>query len=208
MGDVYWGLHIPLANRLGRCLRLNAAVETGTYFAGGSIQLATFFKKVWTIENDPELFDFVSSEYESIAHLHFLQGASPEILNMLLPTIDEPALFVLDAHWFPGAGPSPTEGRTQCPLMDELNAIEAKFRHLSRSAIMIDDADMFLDALGRRFRESDFPPLLSVINKLKNIFQNGVVEIIDDVIVAGPIDISETIHSYRKIKHQIGTPRQ
>lgn len=207
MGDVYWGLHLPLAARLARRLKLSAAIETGTYFAVGSVQLAAIFDNVWTIESDLNLFGFVSQEYKNISQLNFLHGESPRVLADLLPTVEEPVLFILDAHWFPTSGLPEVIGRSQCPLMDELNVILECFAKLPESAIIIDDADMFLDALGRRFREKDFPPILTIVEKLRKMFPTGVVEIIDDVIVAGPLCAMEEILEYRHLKYKVGSPR-
>lgn len=206
MGDIYWGLHAPIANRLIERFSIKTAIETGTYFAGGAIQLAAFCSNVFTIEHDPILHEFCKTYFSNLKNIKFLLGDSSAMLSNILPTIDTPILFVLDAHWF---GISPRKeflSGVQCPIMNELKAIKSYCNTIDQSAIIIDDADMFLGALQPPFECNEFPPISELIDMVNGIFKNNTLDILDDIIVSGPKGTSEILAEYRQWKKRVGTP--
>ena len=206
MGDIYWSLHLPLASHLVNCFNLTTAIETGTYFGSGTVHLASLCQQVYTIENDPQLYAFVNERYNQIENIDFRLGHSPSILRDLLPAIYTPTLFVLDAHWFPSSPRADFSSGSQCPILEELKAIEKHCLSKSSSVIMIDDADMFLGSLPTSFRQKDFPSIVKVIDSAMHALDEPSVEVIDDVIIIGPSKIKSVVEEYIIWKDKIGYP--
>ena len=206
MGNIYWSLHLPLASRIASDLGLKLAIESGSYFGSGAVHLATICERVFSIENDPLLHEFCSKCYGNIKNIVWVCGKSDDALARICKKIHEPALFVLDAHWFPMSPRSEFSEGTLCPLMGELDAISKPLKELEESVIMIDDAAMFLDSLDRPFKRSDFPPITAVIEQLRGAMGFAYVEVVDDVIVAGPKAIGNSISWYREWRNRVGSP--
>lgn len=111
----------------------NAAfVETGAY-KGDAIELALSlgFRKVVSVELNPELHRLCSIRYASDVRVNLWRGDSSMLLpSMLGDLADERATLWLDAHWTDQTGGS-------FPLYRELDAIsEARRRD---HTILIDD---------------------------------------------------------------------
>jgi hypothetical protein len=206
MGDVYWGLHAPLASQLVRGLGLPMAIETGSYYGGGALQLAAMCEKVWSIEHDPILYEFTRFIYSQVKNIEFILGDSPTILSKILPSVSVPCLFVLDAHWFNSSPRREFAKDRPCPVLGELEAIKLHCTTLERSAIIIDDADMFLGALPPPFRGSEYPSIVRVIECLEGTLTNCHVQVLDDVIVGGPKDTIDLINEYQLWKEKAGAP--
>lgn len=208
MGDVYWSLHIPLASQLVKRFNIRVAVETGTYFGSGAVHLASLCERVYTIENDPLLHSFVSTYYNNISNVEFINDSSPIALKKILPAIETPVLFVLDAHWFHSSPRAEFSDGTQCPIVGELEAIENYCTTRSSSAIIIDDADMFLGALPAPFRSNEFPSIMLVIECVRRAFPSAAIDVLDDVIVAGPQGVEHVVADYLSWKERVGAPKK
>ena len=207
MGGIYWGLHIPIASTMIKDFDIKIAIETGTFFSGGAIHLASLCERVITIDNDPVLHGFNAHYYSHISRIEYQLGGSPAVLQQILPEIEQPVLFVLDAHWF-SCSPrkSHIEG-SQCPLIAELHAIQKHAVALHGSAIIIDDADMFLGSLPAPMNNDDFPSIVQIIALLQKIFEDNEIDVLDDVIVSGPKGTKKMLDSYRLWTQKTGSPR-
>lgn len=206
MGNVYWGLHAPLASALGAKFDIRLAIETGTYYGGGALQLAGIFDQVITIEHDPELHKFNVDTFGMIKKIQFMLGDSRGVFNQILPDIAEACLIVLDAHWFPTSPRSGYRQEVQCPVIGEINAIKKHLRTRRQSAIIIDDASMFLGSLKRPFDAAQFPSIVDVIRELSEAMPDSFIDVLDDVIVAAPKECIEVIHSYKLMREKVGGP--
>jgi hypothetical protein len=73
-------------------------------------------------------------------NVHIFQNNSVDFLNKLLPTLNEPCTFWLDAHY---GGTAPEYAYQGCgiPLRDELTII--KNHHIKTHTILIDDVRCF-----------------------------------------------------------------
>jgi len=204
MGDVYWGLHLPIAAAIRR-LGVRVCYETGTYFGGGAAQLAGLFDRVVTVEASPDLAEFCRRAYQDVlSNVEFVHGNSAEALRVMLQREDEAILLVLDAHWFP-SGANVAGLESQCPVVQELAAVAECPQFVANgSIIMIDDADMFLRSLPAAFNDSDFPTLFELEATLRRLgFQ--YVFLCDDVLVAGPGILRELESEYLELRH-LGKP--
>jgi hypothetical protein len=205
MGDVYWGLHSPLAS-LAAQQGITQALESGTFFANGALQLAALFDRVWTVEREPSLHEFCRCTYRSVSNIQFLLGESPKIITEVLASEPAPFLFVLDAHWFPVSPLNASLEKTQCPVVDEIIAISKSRSALNGDVIIIDDADMFLGSLPKPFRNNEFPSITSIISLLRDSFRAECVSVIDDVIVAASASFAASIDAYAEQRNLVGGP--
>ncbi len=114
-------------------------VETGTYKAQSILAMTKFFEEAHTIEIEKGLFDKAVKKCAGTGiHLH--HGDSAEIVPRLAKQLGRPAIWYLDAHWFPD---SQVHGEKPFPLWDELKAIVDREQ---QDIIIVDD----LHAFGRR----------------------------------------------------------
>lgn len=144
-------------------------VETGTYLGEMVEAQRENFKKIYSIELSERLFTKAKKRFKAFSHITILQGDSGIVLNKLVPSIDQPAIFWLDGHY---SGGITALGEKECPVPEELNAIlESKFDHV----ILIDDARLFNGT-------NDYP----TIEEIKGIFRakgkNYNIETRDDII--------------------------
>lgn len=140
--------------------KYNIAIETGTYEGYSTIYFAEVFDKVFTVEkyvNSGNLYTKknLSEEYNKIKDIHdnieFFENDSPKFLEQLLPTINEPAFILLDAH-----------AHQHTPVKEELEAIK-KFSNTKDHIIMIDDT------LDIDIGSGNWPSKLEIIEMLKDI---------------------------------------
>jgi hypothetical protein len=113
---------------------LRIFVETGTC-GGETIQhLLPHFDHLYSIELDPVMFERGFDRFFDNPEVHLIHGDSAIELPKLLPLINEPALFWLDAHTdatHNGLG-------TNNPLMAELHAIISQKKE---GIVLVDDMD-------------------------------------------------------------------
>ena len=109
-------------------------VETGTYLGNTTAGAAHLFRTVHTIELDEQLYERARKRFENVPNVTCHHGNSPDVLRSLAATIDEPALFYLDAHWSGGAT---AHGEVEVPLLEELEIIRERSQG---DFIIIDDA--------------------------------------------------------------------
>ena len=114
-------------NYLKEALQLEVAVETGTWQGETAKCLAFLFQAVHTIEVQSDIFKKAKNTFRNHSNVNLYHGNSPEVLNKILPTLENKrALFYLDAHWF-----------SDWPLIAELEAIGKT--HYDNCVIVIDD---------------------------------------------------------------------
>lgn len=121
----------------GRRFGTRMFVETGTYTGETVASMLWRFERLVSIELHPCFAQRARERFAPFRHVTILEGDSSLLVRKLLKTLDEPALFWLDAH-YSGAGTA--HGEKQTPVMEELGAIfETRLPHV----VLIDDAREF-----------------------------------------------------------------
>ena len=90
-------------------------IETGTFEGEMVRKCRRHFRHIWTIELDKHLAKKAASRLSKFKNIHVVQGDSSRELSRLLPSIDAPAIFWLDAHYSDG---KTAKGITETPLLD------------------------------------------------------------------------------------------
>ena len=134
-----------------RKYRLSIFVETGTYRGEMVEAVKRDFEQVYSIELGADLHRLARERFASDANVTILQGDSGEVLRVLLPRIDRPALFWLDGHF---SGADTARSSLITPILSELDHILAH-PQAQRHVILIDDARLFNG-------EDDYPTLESL----------------------------------------------
>lgn len=184
MGSINFGVNQVKALALREEYDLRVFVETGLY-KGGTVQWAVrHFPRVFSIEKDYNRLIKTSLGINAggIANLKLIEGDSRTELAVLLETINEPCLLWLDAHWCGGNAEASFNVRDECPLREELAAIQAsKFAH--QHVIMIDDARLFTAPPPYPHHAEQWPTYPEIVELLVG----DEVRIEEDVIYAVPI---------------------
>jgi hypothetical protein len=115
-------------------------VETGTSYGGGLTVAVQFdFEKIFSIEINKELQESNIVNFQNYIQtnrMELLIGDSLLELQKLIPSLDKPTTFWLDAHV--DAGPV---GIKLCPILEELDAIKTSL--IKNHTILIDDMRCF-----------------------------------------------------------------
>jgi len=114
--------------------RLNVLVETGTYYGEMVAAMKNRFHEIHSVEFDSQLAMRAQKKFASRSHIHIHQGDSRQVVPALLPSLDRPALFWLDAGYYGWAG---LQGDRQ-RLTSELEAILG--HRIRQHVILMDDA--------------------------------------------------------------------
>jgi len=101
---------------------------------------------LFSIELNEELFQTVRTKYAGDPQIRLIQGDSGVKLREVAVSLDEPALFWLDAHYSRG---KTSGGDADAPIIGELSCLT--LRRFS-DVILIDDARLF-------GLKSDYPKL-------------------------------------------------
>src|SRR5262245_50073632 len=138
MGAIRFGVPKELVLWLRDAFKISVFVETGTNRAETAAWASTHFARVFTIEANEGLHQRAIKTFGDRKNIQFLNGDSRVHINSLLPSLTEPAIFWLDAHW---CGED-TFGKTEeCPVVGELELLNAsEVNHI----VLVDDARLFL----------------------------------------------------------------
>jgi len=195
MGNKQLGIPQREALALAKRLRIKTFIETGTYRAGTAMWAYNCgqFDRVITIEGYRKRYDGNIATYglNALSGLEFVYGDSRTMLAEVLKTVDEPALFWLDAHWV-GDSKVAYAQADECPLREELLAIN-EHRIAPSHVILIDDARLFIEPPPYPHHPEQWPTLKEVEVSLKHHARG--VEVKDDVIWAVPYFHEVLLHN-------------
>jgi hypothetical protein len=147
-----------------------ALVETGTFYGQTTFALRNDFDHIDTIELSEDLFRKARRRLRGWRHIHVWQGDSAMVLPEVLATLDEPAVFWLDAHYSDGIT---ARGESDTPIMRELELILA--HPVAGHAVLIDDARCFVG-------KGDYPTLEVVRALVERKRPELAFEVEDDII--------------------------
>lgn len=151
-------------------------VETGTCNGGGvSAAIHAGFGRIYSIEISQEKQLKNAERFRGIKGVTLITGDSSEELVRLLPHIDAPATFWLDAHF--------ERNKPKCPLYDELDAIAS--HPIKTHTIMIDDMRVIgKEVWGKKVSKDLIIEKLLVINKEYRISFEDNTMAENDIMVA------------------------
>lgn len=158
---------------LGKKFNIHCLLETGTYLGATIDAVKNDFTSIYSVELDETLAKNAQEKFKNFPHIKIVQGDSSFVLPKLLPTINEPILFWLDAHYSMGVT---TQGDSMTPIIKELENI---FKLAKDFVILIDDArDFSWYSVVIRGRK-DYPrikELKKIINKFDSRYKIKVVD--------------------------------
>jgi len=190
MGIVRMGPPEEIVLLMKETLNLTTFIETGTFEGCTAIWASKHFKNVLTIENSKTLYDKVVDTNKNVENIDFLFGNSSEKLKQIVPKLDKPAIFWLDAHWC--SGDSYGENN-QCPIIQEIETIiKSGIPH----CILIDDARLFLSPPPLPNQIDQWPTIDHILKTLQYGSERYYIVIIEDVIIAVPIVVRATLAKY------------
>ena len=113
-------------------------IETGTNMGATVSAMISVFREIVSIELEESLYLRAKRKFKRFGHIRILQGDSAQVLEKLLPTVREPCLFWLDAHY---CGGMTAKGPEDTPIIKELAQVLA--HPVTGHVILIDDARCF-----------------------------------------------------------------
>ena len=115
-------------------------VETGTYLGSTTSYLSGLFPHVYTVEPEPKLYAAACKRFKG-KNVTLFNDVSENIFPSLLPKLSGNVNFWLDGHYSAGIT---FKGKKDCPVEDELIAIEKNIDNFDHITILIDDVRCFL----------------------------------------------------------------
>jgi hypothetical protein len=155
-------------------------LETGTA-NGDCVELAlkVGFEKIFSIELDESLQNENIQKYQFFINegkIDLITGDSLWEMSNIIPSLDKPTTFWLDAHQ--DFGP---KGTKRCPLYEELSAI--KYSSIKTHTILIDDMRMLGQWWGEGINVSELKnKILEINSDYKFVFEDGFAP--NDILVA------------------------
>jgi len=201
MGALTFGIPRDLAEALVLAGNLKSAVESGTYLGDSARFLASIVPDVWTIEVLPEIHVEAVRRLHDLDGIRALLGPSEKVLAEVVPELTSPTLYWLDGHGGTFGGNDVPEGVRECPVLDELKAID-RSPWASDSCILIDDARAFLSPL-LHHKEDQWPSFIEVADLLR-LNHDRYVTLLDDVIIAVPTSLRGVVDEWwrRKLRQR------
>ena len=166
----HYGKQLVVAEYAKR-FNMSVLVETGTYNGHMVMAMLDRFKEIFSIELDVTLCSNAQKQFSRHHHVHILQGSSDQVLPRILPQINKPCLFWLDAHY---SGGKTAKGELSTPIMKELDWI-VRHPFAPNHVLLIDDARCFVG-------DDDYPTLAEVRDYLLGKLPGWVFEVRDDII--------------------------
>lgn len=194
MGAVHFSIDPGLIETLKQVIPLQVFVETGT-FEGRSAELVRpFFEKIYTVELSEQYYRKACEKFAGDPGVELFQGDSAHALAALAPKLAHvPVLYWLDAHWCVA---EQTAGeKSQCPMLRELEAIG----HLNdQSAIIIDDARLFLTTPPEPHEISDWPEFDAIVRALFGMSSGHSLSVLNDTILFVPKAAVSNLRDYSR----------
>lgn len=113
---------------------LRVLVETGTYYGEMVAAMKNRFDEIHSVEFDSRLAVRAQKKFARWPHIHIWHGDSQQVVPEILGSLNQPALFWLDAGYYGWAGLQGDKQR----LTTELEAILG--HHIRDHVILMDDA--------------------------------------------------------------------
>jgi len=153
---------IALINFIALAFGVRVFFETGTFRGKTVRRLAGVFEKLITVEGSKEIFESAKSQLSGYHNIVNVYGDSVGALQAIVPKINVPIVFWLDAHFSGGA----THGREdECNVLDELATIN---QSLGEHIILVDDARLFYAPPPQPHDPRQWPSITQVVEALSD----------------------------------------
>lgn len=147
---------------------LRVLVETGTYYGEMVAAMKNHFDAVHSVEYDSRLAERAQKKFARYGHIHIHEGDSQRVVPEILRSLQQPALFWLDAGYYGWAGLEGDKRR----LTSEFEAI---LRHpVAGHVILMDDARGLNGQNGA-------PTIAEVTQRIESEFPGRSVEVRHDI---------------------------
>ncbi len=152
---------------------LTTLVETGTYYGEMIAAVANRFRRIYSIELNPELAKLAQERFHGKPHVEIIEGDSQTVVPRLVQKMNEACLWWLDAGYCGWVGEVGNPNR----LGTEFSSILAdqRFEHV----ILMDDADGING-------EGGSPTLPELIASIEANYPNRRVEVARNIIRITP----------------------
>lgn len=160
----------------------NIFVETGTWNGEGiDNAIAAGFNKIYSIELSEKHYNLCKNKYKNNPNVNLYHGESFVVLKEIMPKIDEPATFWLDAHYSQG---DTALGRYRCPLMQELEVLR-DFAQIHQNTILIDDIRLCgTEEFGDVSKDKIISMLMEINPYYKVSYDTGILRFPKDILVS------------------------
>ena len=147
-------------------------VETGTYFGDTLAGVKDLCERAISIEVEPNLYARARARFANCPNVELLCGDVLDLLPRVLASLNDAAVFWLDAHYSGGVTGC---GMVEDPILESLALLGQGANPGHR--ILIDDARAFDGNNGR-------PDLVQVLRAVKRLDSRYVLRIQNDIITA------------------------
>lgn len=179
MGYIQMGVPQGLVLRFLAARSIPNFVETGTFRGGTTLWAAKHFKKVVTLEINPEFSRAVASRPDCPKNIEFMVGDSAKLMPQVVERLEGSAVFWLDGHY---CGPGTGDASAECPIMEELAALTKAIEPI----ILIDDARCFLGPPPPPHDPRHWVSIDDIYRFLIENFPDHTTTVHDDVIISVP----------------------
>ena len=152
---------------------LRTLVETGTYYGEMVAAMRRRFDQIYSVEFDSVLAHRAQKKFSRWPHIHILEGDSQRVVPELLQSLDQPALFWLDAGYYGWAGLQSDKQR----LTSELEAVLV--HRIQNHVILMDDARGLNG-------ENGAPTVEQLKQRIESEFPGRLVEVKHDILRITP----------------------
>jgi len=201
MGLFQMGPPAALTLALQRQMGIQDFIETGTFEGHTTAWAAAHFIRVTTIELSPAYHAAAQARFFAQPNVRTMAGDSMAALHAVVPKLQAPAIFWLDAHW---SGLDTAGREVECPVLAEIALINASpLAHV----VLIDDARLFCAPPPRPHRAEQWPGLATIVAALGQEGRRHVV-LFEDVFVAVPTGEREWLAGVLQDMAADTTPRR
>ena len=196
MGVIDFSISPQLLGMFAQSLQAGLFFETGT-FKGESLVIAKqHIQRCISVEASQELYDECVARFKEDPDIKICFGDSPSAIEQHRDQFaDTATVFWLDAHWMSNSQSAGAEA--QSPLLGELAGIG---QLNDRSAVLIDDARLYLATPPPPHNFSDWPSFDEVVKALQALSGDHRLMVINDVIVFYPASVHDQVADYAHLQ--------
>ena len=165
-----------LIRKLASQYNITTFVETGTHMGYMVDAVSQSFNFIYTIELNSSFYEQAIAKFSREPKIHMLFGDSAEILPLIIPSIQHPCIYWLDAHF---SGEGTAYGSKRTPICKEIEAILQAGDE--KDIVIIDNIECFKNESRER---EDYPLITDIEKMLKEKFSKWTVKVENQILTA------------------------